>query len=320
MNIRGSEARTIPVTATQEPPSRGKNVLAASAESAQRLLRASGPPTLAGSSREAHLDCLDDAGAPSEATSSGSLKPCLFICSKNAVTCPSSGVHARRVAGTELSGQTNPECSQRATAIGGQVEKPLSLRRTVWHHSRWYRSPDRHLRFLPRTAAPQRDQLCAVPLRRGEARFEASAAERRFPFRCRRSHATGYKMVRGTPSRRTMSPLIRWCCVEISLSGRPSRPARAAHAPGPTAVMREALRATSAPAASESPAQARQFYADETLIPGDRRGATKSPPVRSRSPLPAIDSPRLAITISLPARRAGLVILWHEISAMLDGA
>jgi hypothetical protein len=57
-----------------------------------------------------------------------------------------------------------------------------------------------------------------------------------------------------------------------------------------------ALRAKTAPAASESPTQARKFYADETLMPGDRRGATKSPPVCCRSPLPAIDSPRLVIT------------------------
>ena len=31
-----------------------------------------------------------------------------------------------------------------------------------------------------------------------------------------------------------------------------------------------------------------QFYADETLIPGDRRGAAKSPPICSRSRLLAI--------------------------------
>jgi hypothetical protein len=35
--------------------------------------------------------------------------------------------------------------------------------------------------------------------------------------------------------------------------------------------MRGALRATSAPAASESSTQGRQFYADETPMPGDRR-------------------------------------------------
>ena len=36
----------------------------------------------------------------------------------------------------------------------------------------------------------------------------------------------------------------------------------------------------------------------ETLIPGDRRGAAKTPPVHSRSRLLAIDCPRLAITIT----------------------
>ena len=73
---------------------------------------------------------------------------------------------------------------------------------------------------------------------------------------------------------------------EISLSGRaPEACARAdgryakglgaarsaaAHVPGPMAVTREALRAKTAPAASESPAQGRQFYADETVMPADR--------------------------------------------------
>jgi hypothetical protein len=64
--------------------------------------------------------------------------------------------------------------------------------------------------------------------------------------------------------------------------GRPSRPARAAHAPGPTAGTRKASAppdrsracarsAKTAPAASESPAQGRQFYADETPMRGERR-------------------------------------------------
>ena len=39
-------------------------------------------------------------------------------------------------------------------------------------------------------------------------------------------------------------------------------------------------------------------HRSETLIPGDQRGAAKSPPVRSRSRLLAIDSPRLVITIA----------------------
>jgi hypothetical protein len=80
---------------------------------------------------------------------------------------------------------------------------------------------------------------------------------------------------------------------------------------GDASVLSESLRAKSAPAARRGPPMrqglaAGQFFADETLIPGDRRGATKSPPARSRSPLLAIDSPRLVITItgSRPGRYA----------------
>ena len=61
------------------------------------------------------------------------------------------------------------------------------------------------------------------------------------PFRLRRS-ATGNGRAGVSLSPRFPRRLDRrWYCVEISLSGRPSRPARAAHArvPGPTAVMRK---------------------------------------------------------------------------------
>ena len=88
-----------------------------------------------------------------------------------------------------------------------------------------------------------------------------------------------------------VDPANQGCCQSACLGqprqrrrgqGRASRPAQAAHAPGPTAVMRKPsapqpagplgpFRAKTAPATSESPAQGRQFYADETPMPGDRR-------------------------------------------------
>jgi hypothetical protein len=48
--------------------------------------------------------------------------------------------------------------------------------------------------------------------------------------------ATDAIIVRETPEEILKAA---WRGVEISLSGRPSRPARAAHAPGPTAFMRK---------------------------------------------------------------------------------
>ena len=87
----------------------------------------------------------------------------------------------------------------------------------------------------------------------------------------------------------------RWYCVEIGLSAPPSRPARAAHAPGLRRLC-GALRAKkNAPAASESPAQAVNCYADETLMPGDRRARRNPSGPLPSSRLLAIDCPRLAI-------------------------
>ena len=90
----------------------------------------------------------------------------------------------------------------------------------------------------------------------------------------------------------------RWYCVEISLSGRPGRPARAAHAPGPTAVSGK----PSAPKPRQRPPRARHRAVNSTLTrrpcPATDGAAAKSPPVRSRSRLLVVDSPRLVITIT----------------------
>ena len=99
----------------------------------------------------------------------------------------------------------------------------------------------------------------------------------------------------GTASRE-LKPVIAGVVLKLA-PGEPPRPPGAGRACARTyGGYARALRARTAPVASESPAQGRQFYADETLMPGDRRGATKSPPVHSRSRLLAIHSPRLAIT------------------------
>jgi hypothetical protein len=88
----------------------------------------------------------------------------------------------------------------------------------------------------------------------------------------------------------------RWYWVEIGLSGSPSRPARAAHAPGPTAFMRK----PSAPQARQRPPRARHRAVNSTPTrhpcSATDGAAANSPPVRSRSRLLAIDFPRLVIT------------------------
>ena len=88
--------------------------------------------------------------------------------------------------------------------------------------------------------------------------------------------------------------------IVLKLASRDVRPARGPRMRRGRRRLCGALRATIAAAASESPAQGRQFYADETLMPSDRRRSGEWPPVRSRSPLPAIHLPRL------PRELAGL--------------
>ena len=113
----------------------------------------------------------------------------------------------------------------------------------------------------------------------------------------------------------------RWYCVEISLSGR-ARGARATHAPGPMAFMRKpsALQARQRPRSSppppcvrapkprQRPPRARHRAVNSTPTrnpcPAADGAAANSPPVRSRSRLLAIDSPRLTTTGWGPGRYA----------------
>ena len=86
----------------------------------------------------------------------------------------------------------------------------------------------------------------------------------------------------------------RWYCVEISLSERPGRPARAAHAPGPTAVIRK----PSAPQARQQPPQAQHR---------PERDRQPSAQARERKPCsillrPRVNPPRFSIPVKTSRR------------------
>ena len=75
-----------------------------------------GKAALPGRAREAHLDCLDDAGVPSEVTSSGSVRPRPFMASKNAVTVSSgAGRGGGRNAARDFHGEKRTNATHSST-------------------------------------------------------------------------------------------------------------------------------------------------------------------------------------------------------------
>jgi hypothetical protein len=158
----------------------------------------------------------------------------------------------------------------------------------------------RHARTKPHPSSPflgvpAVTRHCRVGQRR---RIRAPAAARAIP---RTKQLPAHARVRSPPRRSDRHGLraseivaLRWDDIDLATGRLHVRRAKG----GDADVLSESQAFLGPSSTSVVVVPLGQFYADETLIPGDRRGAAKSPPVYSRSRFLAIDSPRLAITIT----------------------